>query len=165
MYSSHESSRFRRRGGAGSVRIATLMVRESGRGSCVQPVTDGSRAAALCGLWSPERLDDERLEVRDQLLRLGHQEPRLEAAARDPALNRLDEAPVLRADRLVEREVVGEPLLVDAGADEVVEELDARSGRGTIGPIERFGRPGMTLTIVAGNRKWNCPRSTSPSAS
>ena len=104
--------------------------------------------------------------MRDQLLRLGHQHARLEAAARDPALNRLDEAPVLRADRLVEREVVGEPLLVDAGADEVVEEpVRLLRAAGTIGPIERFGRPGMTLTTVAGNRKWNCPRSTSPSAS
>ena len=30
--------------------------------------------------------------------------------------------------------------------------------RGTTGPIERFGCPGMTLTTVPGKRRWNCPR-------
>ena len=34
-----------------------------------------------------------------------------------------------------------------------------------IGPIETFGRPGMTFTTVFGNRKWNWPRSTSPKMS
>ena len=40
-----------------------------------------------------------------------------------------------------------------------------RSGaRGTTGPIERFGFPGITFTTVPGNRRWNWPRATSPSA-
>ncbi len=33
------------------------------------------------------------------------------------------------------------------------------------GPIEKFGLPGMTLTTVPGNRRWNCPRSISPDGS
>ena len=28
--------------------------------------------------------------------------------------------------------------------------------------MDRFGRPGITLIVVFGKRKWNWPRSTSP---
>ena len=36
--------------------------------------------------------------------------------------------------------------------------------RGTTGPIDRFGFPGITFTTVAGNTRWNWPCGTSPSA-
>ena len=119
------------------------------RGSVRSPRPDGTRAArsvsnrlrrverrvhdAARAVGGPSASTSERLEVGDQLLRLRHQHARLESAARDPALDGLDERAVLRADGVVEREVVRKPLLVDVGADEVVEEpvrpLRARAGR------------------------------------
>ena len=77
----------------------------------------------------------------DQLLRLGHQDAGLESAARDPALDGLDERAVLRTDGVVEREVVGEPLLVDAGADEVVEEAVRPLGPARDDRADREVRP------------------------
>ena len=85
---------------------------------------------------------------------------------RDPALDSLHERLVLRADLLVEREVTGEPFLVDAGADEVVEEpVGPVRAAGHDGPIERLGRPGMTFTTVAGEEEVELARATSPRAS
>ena len=41
-----------------------------------------------------------------------------------------------------------------------------RSGPvGTIGPIERFGWPGMMFSVRFGQRKWNCPRAIGPRGS
>ena len=80
-----------------------------------------------------------------------------------PGLYALDEHAILGADLRVERERLLDPRLVGVFGDEVVEEAVRLLGvAGTIGPIEKFGRPGMTLITVPGKRRWNWPRSISP---
>src|SRR6188472_2644291 len=130
--STHDSSRLRRREGAGSVAVAIVgsyagtWCRTSVRhltpyGEVVRrcPTEVGHLETSTVGT---QRLDDEGLKPGDQLLRLREQRPRLEAAARDAALHVLHEHAILRADLIVECEVVGEPLVVRVGTDEVVEE-------------------------------------------
>ena len=80
-----------------------------------------------------------------------------------PACTRSMSTPILGADLGVERERLLDPRLVGVLGHEVVEEAVRRlASRGTIGPMEKFGRPGMTLITVPGKRRWNWPRSTSP---
>src|SRR6188508_2436762 len=130
--STHDSSRLRRREGAGSVAVAIVgsyagtWCRTSVRhltpyGEMVRrcPTEVGHLETSTVGT---QRLDDEGLKPGDQLLRLREQRPRLEAAARHAALHVLHEHAILRADLIVECEVVGEPLVVRVGTDEVVEE-------------------------------------------
>ena len=71
----------------------------------------------------------QRLEVADQLLAASHEHAALERARRDAALHVLDELPVLLADLVVEREELGDPLVVDVRAEEVVEEAVRPVGR------------------------------------
>jgi len=101
--------------------------------------------------------------VSDELLGLGKQPPVLDEARSHPGLHALDEHAILGPDLGVEREGLLDPRLVGIGGDEVVEEaVRLLGGARTIGPIEKFGRPGITLITVPGKRRWNCPRSTSP---
>ncbi len=69
-----------------------------------------------------ERVDDERLEVRDEPLRLGEEPAVLDEPASHPCLHALDEDAILRADLRVERQRLLDPRLVGVLRDEVVEE-------------------------------------------
>ena len=111
-------------------------------------------------------VDQLSLKVRDEALGLQQQPAVLEAAAPQPLLHALDQHGVLGADLIVELEHVCDPRVVHVRADEVVEEAARPLGaRGTTGPIERFGWPGMTLIVMFGQRKWNWPRSIGPRGS
>ena len=82
------------------------------------------------------------------------QPPALDEPGAHARLHALDEHAVLRADLRVERERLLDPRLVGVLGDEVVEEAVRPLGpRGTIGPIEKFGRPGMTLIDRAGEEE------------
>ena len=83
-----------------------------------------------------ERVDHERLEVRDELLGLRKQPALVDQSGAHPRLHALDEDAILGADLRVERERLLDPGLVGVLGDEVVEEAvrllgsrAARSGR------------------------------------
>src|SRR4051812_33098556 len=63
----------------------------------------------------------------DQLLAASHQVAVVEAAARDAPVDALDEATVFNPDLVVEGHQLVDPLLIDLGAEEVVEKA--------IGPV------------------------------
>ena len=110
-----------------------------------------------------ERVYDERLEVRDELLGLRKEPSVVDEPRAHARLHALDEHAILGADLCVERQRLLDPGLVGVLGDEVVEEaVRPLVSCGTIGPIEKLGRPGITLTTVPGKRRWNWPRSTSP---
>ena len=80
-----------------------------------------------------ERVDDERLEVRDELLGLRQQPALVDEPRAHARLDALDEDAILGADLRVERERLLDPRLVGVLGDEVVEEavrpLRRRAGR------------------------------------
>src|SRR5438552_1841737 len=68
-----------------------------------------------------ERLGAKAVEMGDELLAFRHQPARLEHAARHTALHAFDERDVLVPDLPVEGNQLVDPLLPDAGREEVVE--------------------------------------------
>ena len=66
----------------------------------------------------------------------------------------LDQRAVLGADLVVERDVVRDPRFVRIRCEEVVEvAVGPVGGQRDDGPIEKFGRPGMTLIVVFGKSR------------
>src|SRR5947209_12503455 len=78
-----------------------------------------------------QRVRAKALEVRDELLALGHQAAFLEDSGRDTAVDALDKRDVLGSDLRVERDQLVDPVLVDARREEVVQPTvgSARPGR------------------------------------
>ena len=102
--------------------------------------------------------------MRDELLRLGQEPPVLDQPGANAGLHAFDERAVLGADLRVERERLrrSRPRRRRRRRSSRGSDTSARCRCGTIGPIEKFGRPGITLTTVPGKSRWNWPRSISP---
>src|SRR4029077_8126170 len=96
-------------------------------------VEGDSRHARL--MLTGESFRAKALEVGNELLALGENAALGQDSRANPALDTLDERPILAPDLVVEGDQLVDPLLVDLGGEEVVEE--------TSGPLraEREHRP------------------------
>ena len=96
-------------------------------------LTNWRQFGTVVASGSGERVDDERLEVRDELLGLREQPAVVDEPGSHAGLHALDEHPILRAHLGVERERLLDPRLVGVLRDEVVEEAvcpsPGRAGR------------------------------------
>src|SRR2546421_615702 len=124
-------------GAAAGPAAATVAVARATAGAAISrtftcPSLDGPMTSSECSAWcfsgrgrTGERLGDLALEMHDQLLRFGHQPSVLDRSRRDPAVDDLDERPVLGADLGVEGDELLDPRLLGIGREEVVEEAGA----------------------------------------
>ena len=114
-----------------------------------------------------EALAHVGLEVRDQLLVVREQAALLDQAAARAGLRALDEPGVLRADLVVEREELRDPVRVGVGREEVVEEAAAAVRRDGPDRADREVRRARaaTLTFSDGKSRWNWPCGTPPATS